>query len=228
MPPQIQRYASCASHRRSSARAEPTFSSVAYSQSAVRTAGSIGGRPGPSVVARMRAYSGARSRPMTKSHTRRARWSADNRPSRSTVRNSSWARSGRCTRGTPRRTSRSSTNSAGGRSKRASMAGIVAALVRPGNPPDRIDSQPPDATTAGASRPARAVGGWTVAGRSRKAIKRGSATPGDATCWRPPRASQPVGTSERQRQIQMRCRFLLAGVEACEINEFDVLAGTCL
>jgi hypothetical protein len=33
---------------------------------------------------------------------------------------------------------------------------------------------------------------------------------------------------ERRRQIQMRCRPLLAGVEACKINEFDVLAGTCL
>ena len=69
----INRYASCPSHRRSSARAEPTFSRVAYSQSAVRTAGSIGGRPGPSVVARIRAYSGPRSSPVTKSHTRRAR-----------------------------------------------------------------------------------------------------------------------------------------------------------
>jgi bifunctional DNA-binding transcriptional regulator/antitoxin component of YhaV-PrlF toxin-antitoxin module len=39
---------------------------------------------------------------------------------------------------------------------------------------------------------------------------------------------QPLGKSERQRQIQMRCRPLLAGVEACKINEFDVLAGTCL
>ena len=39
---------------------------------------------------------------------------------------------------------------------------------------------------------------------------------------------QPVGKSERQRQIQMRCRPLLAGVEACKINEFDVLAGTRL
>jgi len=39
---------------------------------------------------------------------------------------------------------------------------------------------------------------------------------------------QPVGKSERQRQIQMHCRPLLAGVEACKINEFDVLAGTCL
>jgi len=41
-------------------------------------------------------------------------------------------------------------------------------------------------------------------------------------------AEQPVGKSERQRQIQMRCRPLLAGVEACKINEFDVLAGTRL
>ena len=62
-PPHSQRYAASLLHSRSSSRALPTPSSVAYSHSDIRIAGSIAGRPVDCTVVRTRPYSLPRSRP---------------------------------------------------------------------------------------------------------------------------------------------------------------------
>src|SRR3990172_8561691 len=100
-PPASQRYASCDSHSRASARALPTPSSVAYSHSAIRIFGSIAGRPAWPSTARISAYNGAKSKPPTNSHTNRARWSGASSASRSTGRSSTCERFASSTRGAP-------------------------------------------------------------------------------------------------------------------------------